>query len=282
MSGIPTLSRNRFDPTMGSVPTSPLLRALWRARHRLRTALGLRGSFRAGGVYFKETSTAPLWRVIAGKSPSNSIDGAKEYRVTYPDGSKQYIRCTAHRVYADAMGPLLLPSFQIAAGMIRPGSRVLCLPGGTGYAPCWLGQHVGRSGAVVSIDPDRESVVFAQHRYPAANIGFERGGVEALRGEIDGAFDVVMSITHIPISPPDDHPLLRELWRVTQPGGWMLIGRSTPGGVELIDRVEHATIAVPAPADLAPGDAHPLPALELLSDADDPIRLVIARKPSSP
>ena len=206
---------------MGHPPRSRFLRALWRLRHDLRTALGLRRSFRAEGVYFKETTTVPLWRSLS----RGGSKGVKEYRVTYPDGSKQYIQCTAERVYADAMGPLLLPSFHVARGMIRPGSRVLCMPGGTGYAPSWLGKHVGRSGGVVSIESDKESVLFAQKRYGAPNVAFEQGGIAALRGEIDGAFDAVLSITHHVVDPGADVEVLREMWRVTRPwdfkSSWM-------------------------------------------------------------
>ena len=134
--------------------------------------------------------------------------------------------------------------------MIRPGSRVLCMPGGTGYAPSWLGKHVGRSGGVVSIESDKESVLFAQKRYGAPNVAFEQGGIAALRGEIDGAFDAVLSITHHVVDPGADVEVLREMWRVTRPGGWMLVGRGG-GGVspaEVLERVRGIAV-VPASPD---------------------------------
>jgi len=267
------LSIPRYDPLEANPPRTAAGRAVRRIIDDLRGTLGLRRAFRIDGVYYKETGTLALWRAVLHKN-----GGVKEYRVTYPDGSKQYIHCTTQRIYADPMGPLLLPQFLRVSSMIRPGSRVLCMPGGTGYAGAWLGRHVGQSGAVVSIDADKESVLFAQKRYggsgsapdgapaPGSNIAFEEGSAAALRGEIDGAFDVVLSVTHIPGF--DDSTLLPELWRVTRPGGWMLIVRAAIGRHKLAEELQ-TLVGAPTGGKV-----------EVLSRSDEVIRVALVRKPS--
>ncbi|MBC7771526.1 MAG: methyltransferase domain-containing protein, partial [Pyrinomonadaceae bacterium] len=221
-----SLVMSGFDPALGMTPEGRWWRALWRVREETRARLGVRRSFRVGNFYYKETSTVPLWRSL---SPQGG--GVKEYRITYADGSKQYIHCTPDRVYADAMGAVLLPEFHRVASMIRPGQRVVCLPGGTGYCPAWLGEQVGSSGAVVSIEADKESVLYAQKRYAGANIAHETGTFASLRGETDGSFDAAISISHVP--QESDAQVLRELWRVIAPGGWMLVGRTLLSPAEL-------------------------------------------------
>lgn len=279
----------QIDPVMGAPPRQRVFHLLWRLHHLVRGAFGLRRSFRVDGVYYKETSTLPLYRAIAGE---RGVGGAKEYRVTFPDGSKQYISCTYARVYADPMGAVLLPMVQVAAGMIRPGCRVLCLPGGTGYAPEWLARIVGRSGSVVSIDPDQESVLYAQRRYQAQNIAFERGGIESLRGELDGSFDAVLSVHRLFAEMPEapgsipavdaegDRAILRELWRVTRPGGFLFVGRCGITPAELLHRLRSvACFDLPALPGEAP--AFGVAPVEVLSSGSDPARDAPQRSPSN-
>lgn len=262
-----------FDPALRLVPEGRWSRAWWRVCEETRARLGVRRSFRVGNVYYKETSTLPLWRALSPKG-----GGVKEYRVTYADGSKQYIHCTPDRVYADAMGAILLPEFHRVASMIRPGQRVVCLPGGTGYCPAWLGEQVGASGGVVSIEADKESVLYAQKRYAGANIAHEAGTFASLRGETDGSFDAAISISHVP--QEGDAETLRELWRVTTPGGWMLVGRTliSPGELRrtigTVLRAEHAAATTADDADAGQAGT-----IELISGADDMMRIAIARKP---
>jgi len=236
-----------------------------------RARLGIRRSFRVGGVYYKETSTAPLWHAL---SPQGG--GVKEFRVTYADGSKQYIHCTPDRVYADLMGAILLPEFQRVASMIRPGQRVVCLPGGTGYAPAWLGAQVGASGAVVSIEADKESALYAQKRYAGDNIAHETGNAASLKGETDGSFDAAISMTHVPQENEDR--LFRELWRVTKPGGWMLVGRPLIAWPELRRTLNEAMQPERGKPLVAEPDTGSGGSLELISGSNEIMRIALARK----
>lgn len=233
----------------------------------------MRRGFRVGGVYYKETSTTPLWRALSPKG-----GGVKEYRVTFPDGVKQYIHCTPDRVYADAMGAIMLPEFQRVASMIRPGHRVVCMPGGTGYGPTWIAAQVGPSGAVVSIEDDTESVLYAQKRYAGANIAHEAGAIGSLRGETDGSFDAAISLSHVP--QENDAAALRELWRVTAPGGWMLVGRTLMEPLALRTRVAAAVGGARRESAADQEATECGGTVELITGAGDLMQVALARKPT--
>jgi SAM-dependent methyltransferase len=205
------------DPISGAVPRSSPARTFWRLKHRVRSLLGARRGFKVDGFYYKETATELLARALSRKGK-----GEKEYRVTFPDGSKMMIHCSMRRPYADLMGPVMLPQFQRAQGMIRPGMRVLAAPCGTGNAVRWLSERVGPSGAVVALDTDAESIAYAQRRYARPNVAFECSGVAGLSGEIDGSFDAAFVISLDPGGIRADQA--SEVWRVTAPGGWVLLG----------------------------------------------------------
>lgn len=199
--------------------TGRLSRHLRRWLGRARSAIGLRRGIKVHGVYYKELSAESLQRALSRKGR-----GWKEFRVTFPDGSKQIIRASAQRVFDDIMGPLgydagqgvLAPLLEI----IRPGSRLLLVNAGTGAAAAWLGAAVGRSGAVVALESDEQSVLFAAKRYPRHNIAIELGGAEGLRGETDGSFHGAAVLQ--PVPGEAGHVALTEIWRVIAPGGWML------------------------------------------------------------
>lgn len=205
-----------------SAPGEALHRAGRRVRRllgRVRSALGLRRGVKVHGVYYKELTAESLQRALSKKGR-----GWKEYRVTFPDGTKQVIRASPDRVFDDVMAPLgydagqglLAPLLEI----IRPGSRLLLINAGTGAAAAWLGAAVGRSGAVVALEPDEQSVAFAVRRYPRHNVAFEHAGIEGLRGETDGAFDGSAVMRAL---PQNDAATLAEVWRVIAPGGWLLL-----------------------------------------------------------
>lgn len=220
MSAAPRGLVRLSDPIAGPVPRSPVARGWWRLKHRLRRMLGTRRGFKVDGVYYKETSTELLARALSRKG-----SGSKEYRVTFPDASKMLIHCTLKRPYADVLGTGVGMHYQRAQGMLRPGMRVLALPCGTGSAVGWLAERVGPSGAVVALDSDEESVVYGERRYARPNVAFETagaGGIGALAGEIDGAFDAAFVVS--PDTGAITMPLVREAWRVTAPGGWLLVG----------------------------------------------------------
>lgn len=207
--------------------TGRLTRHLRRWLGRARSAIGLRRGIKVHGAYYKELSAESLQRALSKKGR-----GWKEYRVTFPDGGKQIIRASAQRVFDDVMGPLgydaghgvLAPLLEI----IRPGSRLLLLNAGTGAAAAWLGAAVGRSGAVVALEDDEQSVQFAAKRYPRPNVAFEQGGVESLRGETDGAFHGAAVLRFEVRATGQD--ALAEIWRVVAPGGWMLVACATGTG----------------------------------------------------
>jgi SAM-dependent methyltransferase len=276
-----TATGRKPDPIAGPTPPPGLARTTWKALHRLRALLGLRRAFRENGVYYKETGTELLWRALSRKG-----SGSKEYRVTFPppDRSKLLIHCTADRIYADAMGPLMLPHYQRAVAMIRPGMRVLDMPCNTGYAAAWLAEQVGPSGAVVAIDPDTESITYAQKRYAsgkARNVAFEIGDASSLAGETDGSFDAVLAIGGL-ARLGEFAGVVKELWRVVAPGGWMLVGvpaavfpsaPSFPGSAgELIDAITRAA------GPLAGGAGAPPVTPELLSTPADDLHLTLVRK----
>ena len=187
---------------------------------------------RAGDVYFKELRAERLARALAARS---GAPGHKDYRVTFADGSKQIVRCTRERCYADVMGPEGLHRYSRIAPILRPGARVLEIcspPMMTGYTGAWLARAVGESGAVVSIIADEQGASFAARRYtpdgPAAlkNLSIEHvpgPAQHALAGETSDAFHAIVHLG-LPNEPAKRDELMRELWRVLAPGGWMLAG----------------------------------------------------------
>lgn len=200
--------------------TGRLSRHLRRWLGRARSAIGLRRGVKVQGVYYKELAAESLQRALSRKGR-----GWKEYRVTFPDGSKQIIRASPQRVFDDIMGPLgydaghgvLAPLLEI----IRPGSRLLLMNAGTGSAAAWLGAAVGRSGAVVALESDEQSVSFAAKRYPRQNVSIELGAADGLRGETDGSFHGAAVLR--PATEDPGQIALAEVWRVVAPGGWMLL-----------------------------------------------------------
>lgn len=284
------------DPIAGPIPRSTIGRGWWRLKHRLRSLLGLRRGFKvpigggekrgpgesssaahgAGGrrerasqgVYYKEISTELL-----GKAFSRRGKGEKEYRVTFPDGTKMRIHCSLKRPYADVMGPVMLPHYERAQAMIRPGMRVLTMPSGTGYAAAWLAERVGPSGAVVAIEPDRESTSYAQRRYPRANVAFEQGGPVALAGEVDGAFHAGF-VVH-PEGSEIEARSLAEVWRVVAPGGWLLAVCSTERSRAEMDALVREL--APSPP-LEEGGSPIAPVVDWLSTDDDAFHVVMVRK----
>lgn len=256
------------DPIAGPVPRSALARGWWRLKHRVRSLVGLRRGFKVQGFYYKETSTELLAKALSRKG-----SGEKEYRVTFPDGSKLLVHCSLRRPFADITGPVTLQHFQRAQAMIRPGMRVVTAPCGTGHAVAWLSERVGPSGAVVALDTDAEAIAYAQRRYARANVAFERGGAASLAGEINGSFDAAFNVQLD--AETLEAALVRELWRVVAPGGWMLLAcpNEVPRGAveQLIGSLE------PSPAGEAGGA--PIPAkADWLSTGDEGFHVVVVRK----
>lgn len=202
------------------IAISRIGRQVRRWTHKVQSALGIRRGVKVRGAYFKELTAESLQRALSKKGR-----GWKDYRVTFPDGTKLMIRCSAQRVFDDLMGPL---GFDAGQGVIaplleiiRPGSRVLLLNAGTGAAGAWLGAAVGASGAVVALEEDEQSVAFAARRYPRPNVSYELGSVGELTGETDASFEGAAVLR--PIRAGEEEHALTELWRVLAPGGWLLV-----------------------------------------------------------
>ena len=187
-----------------------------RIGNRLRHLLGLRQTFRIAGVRYRELTADSLRQAM-----SRSGRGHKDYEAVFPGGGSMLLRCTRDRVYADLAGPRLLGIYALTDPMLRPGMRVLIPQGGTGYAGAWAASRVAPSGAVVSLESDRESVEYAQKRYRLPNASFEFGGIEALAGETDGGFDAVIVVEAL-AQLDNEAAAARELWRLVRPGGWLV------------------------------------------------------------
>ncbi len=200
------------------------MRRTARMVEQLRAALGLGRTLHVAGVRYTETTSESLRRALSRRG-----SGVKEFLAEFPSGERMVLQCTSSRVYADLMEARLLPCYEMLLPYLRPGMRVLDFGCGTGYGSAWLLDAVGPSGAVVAVDRDTQSVQYAQHRYASPNAAFEEGWVNALSGEIDGAFDLVVSLDAMR-EEDDAHAAIRELWRVLRPGGWMLIVTPAPLG----------------------------------------------------
>ena len=183
---------------------------------QLRRALGLRRGAPADGAYYKETSTEPLQQAL-------DTGRFKQYRVTFPDGSKMFIHASPGRVFHDLAPDPRLAKAAPLIEKIGPGWRVLDLGAGTGVAAAALSDRVGESGGVVAIEDDAESVEFAQRRYPAPSVAYERSSALSLAGETDGAFDAVLALRPWPSMGHDQDRLPGEVWRLVAPGGYVLI-----------------------------------------------------------
>jgi SAM-dependent methyltransferase len=182
----------------------------------------MRQAYLVDGVRYREVTVEPLRHALSRKGP-----GFKDYDATFSDGSTLRIRCTARRVYADLAPSRLAAVCDAAERLLRPGMRILILEGGTGDCGAFVAGRVAPSGAVVSIDRDAESIEFALRRYRNTGSAFEVGGIEGLAGETEGAFRGVIAVE--PLAATDNaDAVLRELWRVVAPTGWLLVA-SPPG-----------------------------------------------------
>jgi len=230
---------------------------LWR---KILASLRVRRGFHAQATeageqppYYRETSTARLAHALSRRGP-----GFKQYRVTFPDGSKMLLHHTNSRVYADIAPSTLRAACEPAIHRLKPGQRALIIPGGTGDIANAASTRVGPSGAVVSLDHDDESIRYAARRYRRNNIAFEVGRADSLAGEVDGAFDAVITIISLQDqpdtdadAPADQDPELAELWRVVAPGGWMFVAarpKTTQSGTTIT--------AIDTPANSPAESAH--------------------------
>lgn len=267
-------------------PSAPLQAAERELAVRLRHAVGMKQTFSVHGVRYRELTTERLRHALSKQGP-----GFKDYDVTFASGAAMRIRATPERIFADLVGPRLLPVYRKSERILRPGMRVLIPEGGTGYTAEWVAAQVAPSGAVVSLDRDQHAVAYAQKRYAIPNISFELGGLEALAGETDGAFNAILAVAALR-EMENPAAAIAELWRVLAPAGSLLIACPTGDRETLPTETTALSITQQSLTDLIAAaispppnqqaDARPAPAPTLQSAADEhtPWSAVIAHKPA--
>jgi SAM-dependent methyltransferase len=143
---------------------------------------------------------------------------------------------------------------------LRPGDRVLDMACGDGVYSAWLAEHVGPDGRVVGVDLSPAYLRVAREHVAASPqhdlIEFRLGDIAGLPFA-DDEFDLVWC-AHSLYSLPDPLAALRELGRVTRPGGSIAILEN--------DTLHHHLLPWPAELELAVRSAQ-LAALEAGSQA---------------
>jgi SAM-dependent methyltransferase len=108
---------------------------------------------------------------------------------------------------------------------LPPGARVLDLACGAGLYTCWLAERVGPQGMVVGLDIEPAFLTEAGAAVSAAGL---KGRVRLQRADgallpfDDASFDLAWCAQSL-YSLPEPHAALRELARVTRPGGIVAI-----------------------------------------------------------
>ena len=131
---------------------------------------------------------------------------------------------------------------------IRPGDRALDVGCSSGYLARMLAAAAGPAGSVTGIDPSPAAIAHAHRRAPA-NATFTAGVAQDLSAFPDSSVDLVTStlaLHHVPARKRET--ALREMYRVTRPGGRLLIADFDPSRPVLplhpgASRMQHAAAA---------------------------------------
>jgi ubiquinone/menaquinone biosynthesis C-methylase UbiE len=129
------------------------------------------------------------------------------------------------RFWVEAPHPLVTRARLREALEPQPGDRILELGPGTGYYTLPVAEWIQPSGELTILDVQQEML---DHTLRAAG---ERGvgGITAVRGDArslpfaDASFDAAFLVTVLG-EVPDQDAALRELARVTRPGGRVVVG----------------------------------------------------------
>jgi ubiquinone/menaquinone biosynthesis C-methylase UbiE len=116
----------------------------------------------------------------------------------------------------------------VALSGTRPGGRVLDVGCSSGYLARLLAAAAGPGGAVTGIDPSAAAIAAARRRAPAG-ASFLTGLAQDLSVFPDASFDVVtctLALHHVPARRRQD--ALAEMYRVTRPGGRLLLADFDP------------------------------------------------------
>ncbi|WP_324809261.1 methyltransferase domain-containing protein [Sphingomonas sp. LY29] len=129
---------------------------------------------------------------------------------------------------------------------VTPGEKVLDLGCGDGTTAIPAAE---RGADVTGIDIAANLVEAGRRRAEAAglvNIRFEEGDASDLAGVEDGRFDHVVTVFGAMFAPrPDD--VAREMVRVTQPGGTIVMGNWIPGDPTLVAQILRTSAAFSPP-----------------------------------
>lgn len=137
----------------------------------------------------------------------------------------------------------------VALSGTRPGEAVLDVGSSNGYLARMLAKAAGPAGSVTGIDPSRSAIASARRRAPA-NASFVTGVAQDLSAFPDASFDVVTStlaLHHVPARKRQ--AALAEMYRVTRPGGRLLIADFEPSRKVLrvhrgAARAQHAAASI--------------------------------------
>jgi ubiquinone/menaquinone biosynthesis C-methylase UbiE len=110
----------------------------------------------------------------------------------------------------------------------KPGDQVLDVGSSSGYLVRMLAAAAGPTGTATGLDPSAAAIAYARRHAPG-NATFRTGVGQDLSAFADASFDVVTStlaIHHMPARQRQD--ALREMYRVTRPGGRLFIADFDP------------------------------------------------------
>jgi ubiquinone/menaquinone biosynthesis C-methylase UbiE len=143
----------------------------------------------------------------------------------------------------------------VSLAQVQPGDAVLDVGCSSGYLARKLAAAAGPAGHVTGADPSEAAIAYARRR-AAGNMTFTVGAAQDLPLP-DSSFDAVtctLAMHHIPARQRET--ALREMYRVTRPGGRLLVADFDPSRRPLPlhpggSRMRRASATVPPLEQLA-------------------------------